>query len=734
MKRVGVIAGIMMTFALLLCGHGQQAFAYSSYYTNNCQGCHGSVSTCAGCHAHGTHPNSSKSGLNLAAATDKTTYQPGETVSVTFNGGYRSGWVRAILYDQDMKELARSAGSVASGADAPSGASSLPVTLQAPAPTTPGTYKYSAAWYGNKYDLAEAGGGTTFFGPRWLPDPGNADHGQEIVATNSFTVADVAPPAAAAISVTDSVAPTSDLQVPFGTVTAGVSASQTVTVSNKGNANLLLGAVAVLDPLAAPFAITADACSNQVIAPAASCSLTVAFTPTSAGSVSDSFSIPSNDPAKSSVTVSVSGTGASLPTPTISVTDSVAPTSDLQVPFGTVTAGGSASQTVTVSNKGNADLLVGAVASLDPLVAPFAITADSCSNQVIAPAASCSLTIAFTPTSLSVFADSFDIPSSDPSKASVTISLSGTGASAAIGDISVTDAVSPADDLQIPYGDVRAGRAVDKAVTVANAGSGELSIGSIGSADPLSGPFSIVSDSCSGTTLVSGTACSLTVRFVPTADCGSSTGTEAASDTATGKPTTCPYSDSFDIPSSDPDESVVTLQVSGAGIASPGNNPPSKPRPRYPADKQKDLKTSLLMQWEASEDPDGDPVSYELQISTTADFRDPLIVQTAADDGASGPLFAGTGIGFLCFGLVFAGSARGRKGLLLIAGVVILIGGTLVGCSGGGGGSPATPGSGTMVSQQVSGLQTTTTYYWKVIASDNNGGMTESDSSTFSTK
>jgi hypothetical protein len=137
------------------------------------------------------------------------------------------------------------------------------------------------------------------------------------------------------------------------------------------------------------------------------------------------------------------------------------------------------------------------------------------------------------------------------------------------------------------------------------------------------------------------------------------------------------------------------------------------------------------MQWEASTDPDGDHVSYELRISTDPNFSAPIIVNTASAGKASGTLFASTGIGFIFFGVVFAGTARGRKGLLLVGAVVILVGSTLVGCSVG---KSDPPTSGAVITQHVSGLQTTTAYYWKVVASDGNGGVTESDVSTFSTK
>ncbi len=851
MKQKGIFLIVALACALWFFGHANPASAYSNYYTDpsrsgvantSCADCHGATSTCAGCHAHGTHPDSSKSSLNITATTDKTSYQAGEAISVTINGGYRSGWVRAILYNGDPTsggvEIARSTGPTGMG-----GGPSFPITLKSQAPTTPGKYTFSASWYGNQYD--KSGG---FFGPKWRPDPNNPNHGEEIVATNSFDVVSSTPPAPA-ISVTDSVAPAADLSVPFGSVNSGSSASQTVTVTNSGTANLTVGAIGSTNALAAPFTKTADTCSNQTIAPSAACTVTIAFAPTATGSFTDSFNIPSNDPAKSSVTVNVSGTGAAVPTPAISVTDSVAPTTDLSVPFGTIIVGSSASQTVTVKNTGTANLVMGAVGSANPLADPFTITADTCSNQTIAAAATCTLTIAFAPTSAGTLSDSFSIPSNDPSKstvtvnvngtggtvpvpgitvtdsvaptndllvpygtvsagstatktvtitnsgnaalvigaigstdslaapftmandtcsdqtiapaatctmtiafaptltgtftdsfnipsndpnnASVTVSLSGTGSSISVGDIKITDAVAPIDDLLVPFGNLREGRTADQIVTVTNAAEGNLIIGSIASANPLDSPFSITSDNCSGKTLAAGNNCTLTIRFSPPTGCADSSGTGASSTTAPSTAKSCQYSDSFDISSNDPDEPVVTVQVTGAGVTSRRNNPPGKPKPKYPAYQQQGLETSLDMQWEASIDPDGDHVSYELRISTDPNFSAPIIVNTASAGKKTGTLFATTGIGFLFFGFVFAGTARGRKGLMLVAAVVILVGSTLVGCSVG---KVGTPASGTVVSQHVSGLQTTTSYYWKVIASDGNGGVTESDVSTFSTK
>lgn len=136
------------------------AYSSSGYFTGSggCSGCHvgqtGS-SFCGMCHAHGVHASSSKTGINLAAATNKTTYAPGETVSVTISGGYRASQARAILYDQSMTQVAISTGTSSGGGD-PVNAGVWPRTLSAPAPSVAGTYTWKAAWYGNKYDTGSA--------------------------------------------------------------------------------------------------------------------------------------------------------------------------------------------------------------------------------------------------------------------------------------------------------------------------------------------------------------------------------------------------------------------------------------------------------------------------------------------------------------------------------------------------------------------------------------------------
>jgi hypothetical protein len=292
MKRLSVLlflaAGL---FALFL--WTAKAIAFESLYTANCTACHSSaVTTCNGCHAHGVHSDATKDDINVTGVTDKATYAPGETVTVTITGGYRTGWLRAILYDQYMAELARSS---CSGGQGGCTESVYPVTLTSTAPATPGTYTWKVSWYGNQFDLADVGG-TTFFGPNWTPDPNNPNHGQEIVSTNSF---EVAAPATPDISLNPA-------SLDFGTINIGDSPTLTTQVQNVGTADLNVSTIALCAGTSAEFSWSSPPLPFTV-APGGSETLSIVYTPTDTGIDTGCLEIASNDPDTPTATLNVTG-------------------------------------------------------------------------------------------------------------------------------------------------------------------------------------------------------------------------------------------------------------------------------------------------------------------------------------------------------------------------------------------------------------------------------------------
>jgi len=163
-----IIKSISVVFIFVATGmgafqfYGTEALAKPEFFIDRgCSGCHSApvTATCNGCHHHGNS--------GLSAATNKTSYAPGEMVTATLSGGSESGWIRAVLYDQNNVQLAISSGN-ASGMG---NSTTFPAPLSAAAPTTPGIYTWQMAYFGN-----QDGTGT-----------GDV-HSEVRVNTNSFTV------------------------------------------------------------------------------------------------------------------------------------------------------------------------------------------------------------------------------------------------------------------------------------------------------------------------------------------------------------------------------------------------------------------------------------------------------------------------------------------------------------------------------------------------------------------
>jgi hypothetical protein len=84
------------------------------------------------------------------------------------------------------------------------------------------------------------------------------------------------------------------LQMPLPTE-VGDSAIKTITITNEGTEDLVIGALSITGTNSSEFAIQNDGCSNATIAPLGSKSFELVFTPTSGGNKSANVEVPSND-------------------------------------------------------------------------------------------------------------------------------------------------------------------------------------------------------------------------------------------------------------------------------------------------------------------------------------------------------------------------------------------------------------------------------------------------------
>jgi hypothetical protein len=206
------------------------------------------------------------------------------------------------------------------------------------------------------------------------------------------------------------------------------------------------------------------------------------------------------------------------------------------VNFGNINVGSSSLETVTVSNTGNANLAIGTITLPS---SSFSKSADNCSGLTLSPGASCNVTYTFSPTSIGSFFSNSNIPSNDPDENPVNVSLTGTGVSLNLPDITVAP-------LSLNFGNVNVGSSsTPQIATIRNDGSANLSLGSIAITGTNASEFNKTADTCSGQILTPGASCSLQVRFSPT-----SAGSKAAT---------------LSIPSNDPDENPVGVLLSGIG-------------------------------------------------------------------------------------------------------------------------------------------------------------------------
>jgi len=378
------------------------------------------------------------------------------------------------------------------------------------------------------------------------------------------------------------------------------------------------------------------------------------------------------------------------------------------LPFGNVNVDSSSERSVSVRNDGNANLTIGTITNPS---SPFSKVSDNCSDQTLSPSAGCTVTIKFSPKSTETFTSSVNIPSNEPDETPVTISLTGAGASAGSPDITVL----PSLDLSFP--NILVGVTADQTITVKNEGTSDLIISSITSPPA---PFGIVAgvDNCSNRTLTPNQSCTIKLRFAP-AESGI-------------------FGSSLIIPSNDPDENPVTVNLSGS--ATPGtNNLPTKPNLAEPANGATGMPTALTLKWEISTDADGDPVTYRLYIGTDPSLAEvsPITLASASDDNNSAMAMRYS-IGIIgLLGMIAIGrlsSNRKKMGLFII--VIIMVTGfifTFCGSSGGRDGNNNVSDNKNYESYTIN-LQPNTTYYWKIAADDGKGGVTESDTYSFRTR
>jgi hypothetical protein len=193
----------------------------------------------------------------------------------------------------------------------------------------------------------------------------------------------------------------------FPSVTAGATLSQTITLQNSGTASVTISSASVVG---AGFG-TSGLTLPTSIAPSQSTTFNVVFAPSSVGNVTGSVSLTSDAP-NSPLTISTNGSGIAT-TPLL-----IASTSSLD--FGSVLAGSSGSQSVTLTNAGNANLTISNV-----VVSGTGFTASGAgANTLLTPGQTAMLNVTFSPSATGSAVGSITIGST---AGGLSIALAGSG-------------------------------------------------------------------------------------------------------------------------------------------------------------------------------------------------------------------------------------------------------------------------------------------------------------------
>ncbi len=319
------------------------------------------------------------------------------------------------------------------------------------------------------------------------------------------------------------------------TQVGNASATQTVTLTNTGTATIhIIGTQTTTD-----FTVTSN-CAALV--PNATCTLTAAFTPQTTGTRIGAIEITS-DSSTSLEFISLLGTAS----PANLV---FSPTS---LDFGSVLVGSTSTLPIQITNVSPTPAILNSITATGDYAATGTCPTP---GNVLAPAATCTIQIAFTPTQPSTRTGTLSLNTS-LTALPLTASLTGIGTQSQL-------QIAPAS---LNFGTIAIGSSDTLTLTLSNTGTAPIN----NLASAISGDYTIAAP-CALTTLAPGSSCSVTITFAPTAT-GSRAGnlTVASTDqsspavvalTGTGKSSTATTAGTFTLTVNGTTTSTVTV-VSG---------------------------------------------------------------------------------------------------------------------------------------------------------------------------
>jgi hypothetical protein len=275
------------------------------------------------------------------------------------------------------------------------------------------------------------------------------------------------------------------------------SALRTETITNSGNANLIISTVTLGGTNASSFAKTADTCTGATVTPNSTCAVSVTFTPTVGGIASATLNFADNA-FNSPQIVSISGAGDA---PAATLSSLILAFSDQNL--GTT----STPEPVTVTNTGIENLTISTVTVGGTNAGDFAKSADTCTGSTVTPNSACTVSMTFTPSATGIRSASLSF-TDNTSNSPQVVSMTGTG----------TVPVAGISSSSLTFSHQNQGTtSTPQSVTVTNTGTGNLTISTVTIGGANAGDFAKSADTCTGATVTPGSACTVRVTFTPAA-------------------------------------------------------------------------------------------------------------------------------------------------------------------------------------------------------------------------
>ncbi len=318
-------------------------------------------------------------------------------------------------------------------------------------------------------------------------------------------------------ALTSAVAELSPRSLAFPPQGLGIpSAPQTVTITNSGDAPLLISSIVEVGDIYIPpppptggppipvdlkdWDVTTDNCTGVSVPPGSECTFTVTFVPNSTpapqglgpGERTGTLTITDNATSPSQV-IQLSGQGVAPPAVTLLPTN---------LSFANQLSGTtSPAQTVTLSNSGGFLLAISSIS----VTSPFSET-NTCGASLGA-GGNCTISVTFSPTTSGPVSGTINI-NDDAAASPQTVNLTGTG-TAPVATLSVTSLTFTSQAVNTPSS--------PQSVTLTNSGTAVLNISSISLAGANSSDYSLTPASTCGASIAGGASCIISVTFSPTA-------------------------------------------------------------------------------------------------------------------------------------------------------------------------------------------------------------------------